>query len=315
MPEPDKDFPPVNISWVSVGVADMAAARALWVEQFGLEIIDQRSGPDPELAGLWGMAPELITEQLLLATPGADTGRLHFVEFSDAQPPVRQGAAPTDLGPKNLDVNCTGMPLLVDSLTKAGYSFRSAIAEYEFDGIQVREVQMLGHDQVNVVLIEVLSRGFEVQFTDKNFAALTSFVVIVPDVQAEKTFYSDVFGMETILAHSLSGAAIEQAAGLPAGTTLDLHLLGDPANMFGRMELIEYVGVGGRNLFPQAVPPATGILQCGFVVDALDDFMARPATSNAGAQELSVASLIFATGRIAGMVSPSGYQVYVTESS
>jgi catechol 2,3-dioxygenase-like lactoylglutathione lyase family enzyme len=315
MSEPDKHFPPVNISWVSVGVTDMAAVRALWVEQFGLEIIEQRSGPDPQLAALWGIAPEQITEQLLLGTPGAVTGRLHFVEFSDAQPPVRQGAAPTDLGPKNLDVNCTGMPVLADSLAKAGYSFRSAIAEYEFDGIQVREVQMPAHDQVNVVLIEVLSSGFEVQFTGKGFAALTSFVVIVPDVQAEKKFYSDVFGMDTILSHSLSGAEIEQAAGLPSGITLDLHLLGDPANMFGRMELIEYVGVAGRNLFPQAVPPATGILQCGFVVDEMDDFLARSATRDAGAQELSAASLIFTADRIVRLESPSGYQVYVTESS
>jgi hypothetical protein len=165
-----------------MGVADMAVARALWVEQLGLEIIGRRVGPDAALAGLWDIPAEQVVEQLLLGSPGATTGRLHFVQFRDPQPPIREGAATTDLGAKNLDVNCVDMPRLVAGLKQSGYKFRSAIAEYEIDGIQAREVQMPVHDALNLVLVEVLSKGFDVDFTNNGFAALTSFVVIVPDV-------------------------------------------------------------------------------------------------------------------------------------
>ncbi|MGI9290858.1 MAG: hypothetical protein ACR2QG_06240, partial [Gammaproteobacteria bacterium] len=114
---------PVNIGWVTVTVADMAVVRSLWIDHFGLEIKAERQGADKPLAELWGIPPEQISAQLLLGTPGAATGLLHFVELNNPAESVRAGAATTDLGAKNLDVNCIGMPALVDQLVRAGHSF------------------------------------------------------------------------------------------------------------------------------------------------------------------------------------------------
>jgi len=303
-----------NISWVTVGVADMAVVRELWIEQLGLEIAGQRVGPDPGLAALWGIAGDQIVEQLLLQTPGAPTGRLHFVQFRDPAVAVREGALPTDPGAKNLDVNCVAMSERVERLQSAGYQFRSVIGEYEFDGIEVREVQMPAHDALNLVLIEVLSKGFEVPLSSRGYAGLTSFVVIVPDVAAEERFYRSVFGMQEILTHKLSGKAIETAAGLPAGTVLDLHLLGDEDNLFGRMELIEYVGVDGESRFERAVPPAAGILRCGFIVPSREDFVERVKANGCEIVTDTRADTLVGSGRLLGLVSPAGLQLDVLVS-
>jgi hypothetical protein len=305
----------MNIGWVSVGVVDMAVVRALWIEQIGLEIIGRRLGPDAALAGLWGIPAEQVVEQLLLGSPGATTGRLHFVQFCEPQPPVREGAATTDLGAKNLDVNCVDMPRLVAGLKQSGYEFRSAIAEYEIDDIRAREVQMPVHDALNLVLIEVLSKGFEVDFTDKGFAALTSFVVIDPDVNQEVKFYERLFYMQNILSHKLSGKAIEDAAGLPAGTVLDLHLLGEPQNLFGRMELIEYVGVRGTDLFAAAIPPASGILGCGFEVESLEAFRKNAVANEIVVRNLPESDLLFGRGHLSELSSPAGLSIQVLERS
>jgi catechol 2,3-dioxygenase-like lactoylglutathione lyase family enzyme len=304
-----------NIAWVSVGVADMEVVRALWVEQLGLEVVARRQGADAELGRLWQLPADQFVDQLLLATPGADSGLLHFVQFREPAAAVRKGAAPTDLGAKNLDANCTGMPELVDRLTAAGYVFRSAIGEYEIDGIRAREVQMPAHDDLNVVLIEVLSEGFEVSYSAKGYAALTSFVVIVPDVEREAHFYKEMFGMQEILHHKLSGAAIEMAAGLPAGTVLDLHLLGGPDNLFGRMELIEYVGVKGDNRFVRARPPAAGILSCGFRVNSLDGFASQAAALGAAVTGRTKIDALFANGQVAHIRSPAGLQICLHEAN
>jgi len=305
---------PTNIAWVSVGVADMNAVRALWIDSLGLDVIAHRTGADTELGRLWGLPADQFVEQLLLATPGVETGFLHFVQFRAPDESVRKDAAATDLGAKNLDVNCTGMPELVERLIAAGYSFRSAIGEYEIDGIRAREVQMPAHDDINVVLIEVLSAGFEVDYTAKGYAALTSFVVIVPDVAREAGFYKRLFGMQEILCHSFSGAAIEMAAGLPPGTVLDLHLLGGPDNLFGRMELIEYTGIHGDNRFARAQPPATGILSCGFNVDSLDEFAGKAAGLDFAVSGRMQADVIFATGEVAQMMSPAGLHIWLNQS-
>jgi hypothetical protein len=302
-----------NIAWVSVGVADMDDVRRLWVGDLGLEIIACRKGADAELAGLWGIAADQFVEQLLLGTPGANTGLLHFVEFRDPAEAVRKGAAPTDLGAKNLDINCTGMAQLVERLSQSGYTFRSAISEYEIDGIRAREVQMPIHDDINLVLIEVLSKGFEVGYSSKGYAALTSFVVIVPGVEHEVSFYKRLFGMTNILSHKLSGPAIEMAAGLPPGTVLDLHLLGEPDNLYGRMELIEYVGVECANCFERAVAPATGILSCGFMVESLDDLGRDAAGLNVTITREKKKDLIFGSGEVAKLVSLAGLRIWLQQ--
>jgi catechol 2,3-dioxygenase-like lactoylglutathione lyase family enzyme len=308
-----KNSSSANIAYVSVGVADMAVVRQLWVEQLGLEVLETRQGPDAELGKLWNLSADQFVEQLLLCTPGATTGWLHFVQFREPAAAVRSGAAATDLGAKNLDVNCTGMPDLVAGLITAGYQPRSAIGEYEIDGIQVREVQIPVHDDLNLVLIEVLSAGFEVELSPQGYAALTSFVVIVPDVTAETDFYLQLFGMERILSHELSGPEIEMAAGLPAGTVLNLKLLGAPDNLFGRMELIEYMGVQGDNRFSRAVPPATGILRCGFRVASLADFAIRAESLDVQISHPVEVATIHGSGRVVELASPGGLRLEIVE--
>lgn len=293
----------------------MDAVRSLWVDQLGLEVAGMREGPDSCLAELWGVPAGQIAEQLLLVTPGATTGRLHFVRFVDPQPAARAGAASTDLGAKNIDANCIAMPDRVKDLLASGYRFRSEIGEYEIDGIRAREVQLPVHDALNLVLIEVLSEGFEVDYSEKGFAALTSFVVIVSDVNREVRFYQELFGLQDILAHKLSGEAIEMAAGLPPGTILDLHLLGAPDNLLGRMELIEYVGVNGADCFARAHPPATGILRCGFEVGSAGLFQELADSEGVALEGWCQAELIYGVGQVAKLLSPAGLCIEVLASA
>ena len=268
------------IASVTVGVADMAPVYGLWVERFGLQVLARLEGPDEAIARLWSIEPDDIAAQLIVATPGTTTGRLHFVQFSSPGPTIRDPQAISDFGAKNLDVNCRDMPARFAELEAAGYRFRSTISEYTVDGIQAREVQFHGHDGTNIVLIEVLGDGFDCVYTANEFAALTSFVVIVPDAAAESGFFQTVLGFDVLMHHRLSGPAIEQAVGAPPGTVLDMHLLGRENNLFGRVELITYEGCPGRDRFTAARPPATGILGCAFAVDNLE--AARRRVTQAG---------------------------------
>ena len=127
-----------SLAHVVIGVADMRVARQLWVDSFGLEIVAERPGSDPGLERLWGLPDQGVVDQLLVRTPQAQTGWLHFVQFANPSPPVRAGAAPHDLCPKNIDVNCIDVPMRFAELEAAGMRFRSAVSEYEIDGLTVR---------------------------------------------------------------------------------------------------------------------------------------------------------------------------------
>jgi catechol 2,3-dioxygenase-like lactoylglutathione lyase family enzyme len=301
------------IAHVTVGVADLRPALDLWVERFGLEVVARRDGPDPDLAQLWDLSADAIVEQVLLRTPGAKTGGLHFVRFRQPHAPVRAGAAVTDLGPKNIDVNCVDMPVRYTELSAAGCKFRSAVTEYEIEGIHAREVQMPSHDDINVVLIEVLSGGFEMALSPTGYAAMTSFVVIVPDTIIEAGFYTELFGLDELMHHRISGPGIEQAVGLPEGSVLDMRLIGRENKFFGRLEIIEYEGQRGKDRFVLTPPPALGILRCAFSVQSLTQFQDRAEALGVPLSATGQVDTIFGAGPMCTGASPAGLRIDIFE--
>jgi catechol 2,3-dioxygenase-like lactoylglutathione lyase family enzyme len=301
------------IAHVTVGVASLDPVFDLWIDRFGLEVVARRRGADPGLGALWDIPAELIADQVLIRTPGAETGWLHFIEFSEPGEPARAGAAPTDLGPKNIDVNCVDMPAKYLDLEAAGCRFRSTVSEYEVDGIHAREVQMPSHDDVNVVLIEVLSGGFEMNFSSQGYAAVTSFVVIVPDTKIEAGIYAELFGLDELMHHRIAGPAIEKAIGLPKGAALDMRLMGREDQFFGRVELIAYQDLPGADRFQLAKPPAPGILGCTFAVTSLDRFVTHAENKDFRVVVNDPVETLFGSGPMCSLSSPAGLRIDVFE--
>ena len=302
------------IAHVTVGVADLQAVFELWIDQFSLEVVARRTGPDPDLGRLWEIPAESIADQVLIRTPGAATGWLHFVQFSEPDAPVRAGAAATDLGPKNLDVNCLDMVARYAELQALGYSFRSEIVEYRVGEIHAREVQMPGHDETNIVLLEILSDGFDIEFSPAGYGGVTSFVVIVPDTRLEAAFYREILGLDEIMHHRITGPTIEKVVGLPEGAALDMRLMGREDHIFGRMELIAYEGITGRDRFPLTRAPALGTLHCGFAVESVQKIMARAHRAGLASSEMQNVETIFGTGRMGVLSSPAGLRIEVYQT-
>jgi catechol 2,3-dioxygenase-like lactoylglutathione lyase family enzyme len=293
------------VAHIVVAVADMGPVEKLWCGHFGLELVARSYGPDQGLSRIWGLADDAIAGQLLLRTPGAQSGWLHFVQFRQPGRPVREGAKNTDLCPKNLDVNCVDIESRVAELGQDGFEFRSEVSDYSFDDISAREVQMPAHDDTNVVLIEVMD--WPISLSSKNYGGVSSFVITVPDTGVEAEFFTALFGHEQLMHHRISGEAIEKVIGLPPGAALDMRVLGDPEDYYGRLELITYEGLRGENLFPLACPPALGALLCRFAVANADALLSVAAERGWQADDYGNAALLFGKARLVSLRSPAGF--------
>lgn len=269
--------PLVAPAWTSVtiGVADLDEALTLWQGALGFELRAQREGADAQLETLWGLPGLGINRQALLATPGADTGMLHFVEFAQPGPAVREGANAFDEVPKNLDIYVHDMARRLDDLRQAGYRFRNdEFSEVTApDGTVFREMHMPSHDALNIVLLEVI--GKSLPFNPLGFAGVGPLIVSVPDAAGEAAFYRETMEFSLLSHNFLHGPEIERMVGLPAGAALDVSIWGDAAAPFGQVEVIDYQGVEGRNLYPLTVPPQRGILHVTYAVTDLRAFAQR----------------------------------------
>ncbi len=301
---------------VTVGVASLSGAVAFWEQNFGLRVRDRRDGPDAALAKLWGIAPQAISRQALVLTPTgpgqwAAAGGLHLVEFAEPLPPVRRGARVYDRLPKNLDLYTTGMEARCAELEAAGHRFRAKWAEMPAGGSVFREAQLPGHDDINVVLLEVFGPGYATPLSPRHYAGIGPLVTIVGDGAAEAAFYRDVLGMPATLEMMLKGPVIERTVGLPPGAGLDLRVFGDPAEPLGRIEIIEYQQVRGEDLYPRARAPATGILHVSYRVPELAPIRRRLESAGMTMVEHGTVQTMYGSGPVMSFRSPAGFRIEV----
>ncbi len=298
-------------SWssTSVGVADLDDVLKLWHGAFGLDIIGQQQGADEELAGLWGLEASDISRQALLATPGKKTGMIHLVEFEHAGPAFRENVHKFDQCPKNLDVYVTDMPTRIEVLKSAGYTFqREPYNEMTApDGTVFREIHMVGHDAINIVLIEII--GMPVPLTAKGFSAIGPVVTVVADVKTERDFYRDVLGLELLNDNLLEGPVVERMLELPPGGAMEISIWGTPDNPLGRLQLANYRGVNGNNIFPQAVPKQRGILQVSYEVKNLEETNKRLDDAGITWSNAGVRSTLLGEGPFIRFKTPAGFQI------
>ena len=303
-------------SHVTIGVANLARAVSFWQDNFGFQPHIEAEGPDPSLATLWGIDPHRVSRQAILATPTrsgchSTTGAMHLVEFRNPLPAVREGAAAFDLLPKNLDLYTTDMPARYAELEAAGHRFRTRWAEMPAGEHLFREVQMPAHDEINVVLIEAIGPGYDTPMSPKGYAGIGPLVSIVPGIEAETVFWRDVLGLTTTLELELAGPVIERTVGLPPGAALRLCVFGTLDEPLGRIEIIEYQQVRGRNLYPRAKPPATGILHVNYQVPDLEPVRTRLRAAKMAFREYGTLSPLYGSGPILSVNSPAGFRIEV----
>lgn len=298
-------------SWqtISVGVADLDDALRLWVGAFGMQIVAEREGPDHSLAALWSLDPDDIRRQTLLATAGQSVGQLHLVEFVNPEPSIREGAAVFDWVPKNLDIYVENMADRVAELRDAGYQFRTeAFSDVTApNGIRFREIHMPVHDDINVVLLELV--GEEQPLTSKQFGAIGPLITIVPNAAEETAFVADVLGLDELSNNVLEGPEIEAMIGLPAGAALNVSIWGSAALPLGQLEVIEYRGTNGKDLYTRATGKATGIRQIRYAVSDHEGLLQRLSTNGIAVQQSFAVDLIDGAGELISFYSPAGLRI------
>ena len=298
-------------SWthVTVGVADLDTALALWVDSFGFEVAFRSEGPDSGLAHLWNLREDDIARQAVVRTPSEHLGMIHLVEFNDPEPPIRQGAEVFDLVPKNLDIHVRDLPAHFEEMKAAGVRFRNEkYSEVKTpSGSIFREIHMPAHDDINVVLLEVI--GEDLPYTPQGFAGVGPVITIVPSAAEEKSFYQNILGLEILSDNILAGPEIEKMVGLPSGAALDVSVLGHEHEHFGRIEIVDYQGVEGEDRYPRARPKALGTFQVSYGIDDLEPLISRLEAAGISYASYGEVSTLLGTAEAIAFHSPAGFRI------
>ncbi len=295
-----------------VGVSSLSEALDFWHKTLKFSILEQLSGADTDLSTMLGIADdEIIAQAFLGVNQEQNSSLIHLVEFKNPADPVRHNANPTDLCPKNIDLYSKDISAHYETLENAGHPFRAPWQLLEVDdpsGLkEVKEGQLPGHDDTNIGFMELVNMSLP--FTDAGFSGMGPLVTVVSDADKEQDFYTKHMGLDVCMTHEFSGPEIEKIVGLPPGKALDMRLLGDLDSWFGRVELIEYQGVAGEDLYQRAQAPSTGALHLVFKTQDMDESVGQLAEYSQN-EVLSIDSGNY-QGKILPVTTPAGFRLFI----
>ncbi len=220
----------------------------------------------------WHLPATATGTFLRICAPQAATGCIRFVRFDGvAQRPIRLAARPWDTGGIfSVMVRSSDAQAVFDRAIALGWWAESEPIAFVFKGSDLRNVVLTGPDGINLALYQRVSPPFTdypVGLISKGFNSMR----MVRDQRASVAFYRDKLGFAAAfdadyvdpqplssnfsLPRNLTTTVVRRAAALSPGT-----------GEIGRVEVMQFVGLDGKDASSSASAPNLGILSIRYPV-------------------------------------------------
>jgi catechol 2,3-dioxygenase-like lactoylglutathione lyase family enzyme len=275
----------------TIGVADLARSTALYRDQMGLDVLEQRRLSGREFELHWGLPAGSTATVAVLGEPRYEVGRLVFIEFdAPGRQVVREVEGQSIYGLVNLNFYSDDIFAHTRRLQAAGCRAWSEPQVHDMGAMgRPIEVMLDGPDGVGINLIELRGEpGARVLRTRAwiddhggfNRCGTTPMSTTAHHVKAyepAREFYTGVLGMSIRNDLVLGGENMERFTRFPAGARArDTYLQGN--HVYGKIALMHPLNFECVDVIPRAVAPNIGYLAQTFLVENLQATLALAAT-------------------------------------
>ena len=267
-----------------VSVHDLDQSARFFVEIGGYEVRWRGRLSESELE-TFGLSGSARGEALLLGPAGSESGLVRLLRFDDAgrREPMRPGARAWDTGCYfSLMVRAKDLASIYADAIELGWWTETPITYLEFGASRLNVVIFQGPGGLQVQAYERLSPPLPEAVG--SFDRLTrpfNVMQMVRSRDAAYGFFTDVLGFETFYAGEPYVASEPEfmPLGIPYNLTTSISyaagIVYPQPGEFGRMEMIEIMGLEGRDYSERCHAPNLGILAIRFEIDSLEMLEAR----------------------------------------
>jgi len=263
-----------------VSVRDLPGATRLLREVGGWRVTAEGKVARSEL-DYWRLPPHITARFLRVCAPAATSGCIRFVRFNGAaQRPVRLAARPWDTGGIfSLMVRTNDVQSLFRRAISLGWWAESEPIAFTFGESKLQNVVLTGPHGINIAAYERVSppfTAFPVGLISQTFNSMR----MVRDQRASLGFYRDKLGFQIVfdsdyrdptpqpsnfsLPQNLTTSVVRRAAALQPA----------PGEV-GRVEVMQFVGLSGKDVAAHAHPPNLGLLSVRYPVIGLAAYRRR----------------------------------------
>jgi hypothetical protein len=259
-----------------VSVTDPDRTAQYFLEIGGYEV--KWRGPlGADAVAAWGLPGTATGEALLLGPPGYDSGLIRLVRFEGAgrREPMRPGSRAWDTGCYfSLMIRMKDMQAIYDDAIRLGWWTETPITYLEWGASKLNVVIYRGPDGVQVQGYERLAPALPAAIPA--FERMTgpfNMMQMVRDRDAAWRFFTEVLGFATF--YNGPPYVAEEPTPMPLGIPVNLTteipyragIVFPTPGEFGRMEMIEIMGLEGRDHSERCHAPNLGILAVRFPVE------------------------------------------------
>ena len=263
-----------------LSVTDPDVTARFFKEIGGYEELGRGSVSASSIAA-WGLDPEATGDYLLLRAPmGGDFGHIRLVSFENAgrRVPMRPGARAWDTGCYfSMMIRVKDMQSIYDDAIRLGWWTETPITALNFGISDLRVVIYRGPDGVQVQTYDRLSPPLPEAIPDfERMTAPFNMMQMVADRDVAYDFFTQTLGFDTFYKGKPYTAKTPTPTpiGIPLSLTTSVPyragIVYPVAGEFGRMEMIEVMGLEGFDYSQQCDAPNLGILAVRYPVDDID---------------------------------------------
>lgn len=322
--------PQPDLGWSE---AVISVSRLAVMEEFLTQVaqwrVVSRGETDPALLRHWGLPPQAHAREALLCNPGDQSGCVRLLEFRGVpQVQIRSGAQPWETGgifslmTRSRDID--GAFARARSL---GYGGFSDPIYFDYKGVRLKNMVLRGPDGVNLAIYQREIPKLEGWSTIRGLSSPFNAMQMVHDRERSRAFWVGVLGYSSLSdAEFLDEKPGENNFALPSNLVTSISrrhsILGKGvaglANGAGtrQVELMQFVGLEGRDLSARAVFPNLGIVALRFPTANLDGYRRNAAAHGAADCTVGMAKVKgWGQVRVCDLRSPDGVIAELLESS
>jgi len=290
-------------------------------------------GPvDPRILSQWNLPTTATGEEALFCCGEEAQGFVRFMQLAGAgvSTRIRAGAMPWDTGGifslmvRTMDINGT-----YEAALSEGWTAVADPVSFQYNGLTLANVILRGPDGVSFGMYERVEPKLEGWDHIVRMSQPFNCMQIVRDRDATRDFHRDAFGFSAFVDNESRHSEPQTSNfGIPRNITTQyetrvaiMHprgVLDAKVRDNGRVELIEWNGLEGRDLADRAVPPNLGHIGLRWAVSDVEQTAQR--IRDAGyelASDIAVVSLKpYGDVHLCGVRTPDGvlYEFFETTS-
>ena len=263
-----------GIDRIKVSVRDLDETVTFFRDTMEMSVVAELQLDAPSMQQLWDLPAGTSAKAAYLKNDEQPT-LLELIQFEpNSGLNIRADARIYDLGLFDVAFRAKDIDSIYEDLKQKGVEFVSQPVVYTADwaNVKVKEVILIGPDQMPVALIERLSEPIPV--IKGRFGTMVDSAQFVADVDRVSKFYTDILGYTSVFDKDLPEGLIDEVLKLPSGTRSRMAFLLKMDTNTPAVELIR-TSAPAKSLANIIRPTNLGLFGWALEVDELAAFKAK----------------------------------------